>query len=504
MMDLLRRFLDNHVIANLTFGLVVLIGILCYLFMPRANEPEVNFNWINITTILPGASAIDVERRVTDPLEDAIRRSVQDLRFVMSTTRDSVSNILCRFNQIDERTFDKRIIDLRREIQNTYTDELPEEAEDPYILEYTTSNSFPSATVVATSPGEDENLRRQTVNIQKDLERIRGVDRVSILGMAEPELHVAFYPERLEGTGITPADLADTVRAYFRDISAGDVVTEEGQWIVRVAGTSANLKNLAEYPVVTANGVVSLGSLADIYRTMEEAADIVRFAGRPAALFNITKTANSNVFELVDEINVYLRDRNRLSDVTGVTLHLVDDQTLSAREALNLMQNNALIGLSMVLIVTFVFLGTRIALLTCIGIPFTLAATFIVLYWMDMTLNITTLLGVLIALGMLVDDAVVVVESIYYRLQHGVKVMEASIDALKEVFAGYNFHTHHNLRISATDAHGRDPGGLSEADTHCRDGGPARKPGRGLLDAAGPYDRRTYQLQTEIPHPGNP
>ena len=434
-MRLLERFLNNHVLANLTFCLVLIIGSLSYFQMPRAKDPEINFNWVSILTYFPGASATDIEKRITDPLEDAIRRTIQDLRFVSSTSRAGVSNILLRFEKIDDRTFDKRMADLRREVQNAYTDELPEEAEDPYIYEVTTSNAFPSASIVVTSAGNDENLRKQAYNVKKDIELIKGVDRINDLGLDDPELHIRFIPERLEGLGITPADLSDTVKNYFRDVAAGDVITKDGQWIVRIEGTSADPDALANYPVVTANGVVPLGNLAELVRSTEEPSEYVRFNGEPAVLLAITKQSTTNVLELVDDINAYIKERNELSDETGVKLHLVDDQTVSTREALKLMQTNAMIGLVLVLFVTWIFLGSRISFLTSIGIPFTLAGTFLVLNTAGMTLNNMVLLGVVIALGMLVDDAVVVVESIYQRLQQGQKGLHAAIDALKEVFA---------------------------------------------------------------------
>ncbi len=434
-MSLLDRFLNNHVLANLTFSLVLVIGFLSYLELPRAKDPEINFNWVNITTFLPGASSKDIEKRITDPIEETIRRSIQDIRFISSTSRSGISNILIRFNQLNERTFDKRLTDLRREVQNTYTDELPDDAEDPFIFEVTTSNAFPSASVAITSAGDDENLRRQTRNIKKDLERVKGVDRINDLGLNDPELHVKFYPERLEGLGITPADLTDTVRTYFRDISAGDVKTDDGQWIVRIEGTNADPDTLANYPVVTADGVVPLGNLAELSRATEEPSEIVRFNGEPATLLAITKQSTTNVLELVDDITTYLAERNIHSDATGVKLFLVDDQTISTREALSLMQTNAMIGLSMVLLVTWAFLGTRIALLTSIGIPFTLAGTFLILNTANMTLNNMVLLGVVIALGMIVDDAVVVVESIYQRLQKGMTGLKAATESLSEVFA---------------------------------------------------------------------
>ncbi|MGB1800846.1 MAG: efflux RND transporter permease subunit, partial [Gammaproteobacteria bacterium] len=299
-MSFLERFLNNHVLANLTFGLVLVIGFLSYLDMPRAKDPEINFNWVNITTFLPGASSKDVEKRITDPLEDTIRSTIQDIRFISSTSRAGISNILIRFNQLDERTFDKRLNNLRREVQNAYNDQLPDQAEDPFIFEVTTSNAYPSASIAITSAGDDENLRRQTRNIKKDLERVKGVDRINDLGLNDPELHIKFYPERLEGLGITPADLTDTVRSYFRDVSAGDVKTDDGQWIVRIEGTNTNPDTLADYPVVTADGIVPLGNLAELSRSTEEPSEIVRFNGEPATLLAITKQSTTNVLELVD------------------------------------------------------------------------------------------------------------------------------------------------------------------------------------------------------------
>lgn len=149
----------------------------------------------------------------------------------------------------------------------------------------------------------------------------------------------------------------------------------------------------------------------------------------------ITKQADTNVLKLVDDIQAYITERNAFGDSTGVKLFLVDDQTISTRDALSLMQTNALIGLAMVLLVTWLFLGYKIAFLTSIGIPFTLAGTFLILNSLGMSLNNNVLLGVVIALGMLVDDAVVVVEAIYQRLQQGIVAISATTAALKEVFS---------------------------------------------------------------------
>jgi multidrug efflux pump subunit AcrB len=431
--NLYRTLLRNHVLANLTFVLVLVVGLLSYLALPRQQDPTINFNWIIITTVLPGASAGDVEKKITDPLEDALRQ-VQDVKFMSSNSRESVSTILIRFEDIDDRTFDKRVSDLRREIQNK-EDELPDAAEDSLILEITSANGFAAATIAVVGQGMDENLRRQAYTVRETLERLDGVDRVDTVGLADPELQVRFLPDRLEELGLTPGQVADTVSAFFQDIAAGNAQLGERNWLIRLVGSDADPDNLATRTIVGASSEIPLGDVARVERAQTDPSQLTTFEDRPAVLLAIFKQADVNTIELIERLKVYLEGRNALAAKTGVDLVLVDDQTVPTRNAIGLMQNNALIGLGLVLVVTWLFLGSKIALLTSIGIPFILAGTFWALGIVGETLNVMVLLGVVIVLGMLVDDAVVVVEGIYYRLRHGVDAMTASIEALREVAA---------------------------------------------------------------------
>lgn len=430
-MAIWSRLLQNHVLANLLFVLVLVLGTLSYLFLPRQQDPTINFNWIDISTFLPGATASDVEKRVTDPLEDAIR-NVADIKFVSSNSREGVSSILVRFNDISDRVFDKRIADLRREVQNAEA-ELPEQATDPFIFEITSSNAYPSATVVITAPANDEALRRQAEVVKKDLERITDVDRILEIALPDPELQIHFDPTALQAQGINPVQLADTISAHYRDISAGSLDVGGENWLVRLLGTNSDPNYLAKIPVNGARGEVLLGELADIARGREKANELVRFKGQPAVMLGITKKGDSNVIKLVNKISAYVEQKNQSLQGSGLKLHLADDQTGMTRDALRIMQTNALLGLMLVLLVTWLFLGTRIAFLTCIGIPFILAGTFWFLSAVGQTLNVSVLLGVVISLGMLIDDAVVVVEAIYYRIQRGMQALPATVAALKEV-----------------------------------------------------------------------
>lgn len=430
---MLLRLLENHVLANLLFVLIIIVGVHAYLNLPRQQDPTINFNWIDITTIFPGATASDVETRVTDVLEEAIR-NIGDIKFVSSNSREGVSNILVRFQEISDRNFDKRITDLRREIQNKI-DELPDEVEDPFIFEVTSANAFPVATVAVTAPSDSEHLRLQAEIAKKDIERLAGVDRILEIALPQPELQVLFDPTSLTRHNLSPVDLADTVASYYRDISAGSVDVDGENWLVRLTGTNPQAQYLADLPVITANGEVPLGAVAEVSRGREKSKQLVRFNGDPAVLLAVNKKGDANILRVVDRVREYVERRNSELQNSASRLILIDDQTEITKSAISVMQTNALLGLALVLLVTWLFLGSRIALLTCIGIPFILAGTFWLLKEMGQTLNTSVLLGVVISLGMLVDDAVVVVEAIYYRLERGMEVAKATLAALKEVFS---------------------------------------------------------------------
>jgi len=434
-MSFYRTLLTNHPLVNILFSVVLLMGILSYLHMPREQDPEINFNFVNINTLLPGSTAADVEELVTSPLEDALR-NVKDIRFVSSTSRENFSNILVRFRELNEREFDKRITDLRREIQSKTNDELPDDVEDPDILEITTSNGFPTAMVVVVGQANDEQLRRRARLIKEDLERLSGVDRVQAFGFNEPELQIEIDPQAVAAYGVTAADIADQLREAYQDVSAGKIEVASEAWQIRVRGKTAKPEDLAQFliaPRSAPQSKISLGRIATVRRGHKEAQQMVSFDSRPAVSMSISKMGFTNTLELVDRINAYVDTKNRQLAGTGIDLILSDDQTVQTRKALTVMQRNAGVGLVLVLLVCWLFLGIRIASFVTLGIAFSISGTFWILNMMGITLNVSVLLGIVIVLGMLVDDAVVMVEALYYRLQRGQEAIAAAIDSLSEV-----------------------------------------------------------------------
>ena len=430
---MLARLLQHHILANLTFILVISMGFISYNQLPREQDPSINFNWISIFTPLPGASALDIEKRITEPLEEAIGK-IPDIKFISSNSRQGVSSILVRFNDIDKETFNKRVTDLRREIQSK-TEELPVEASQPRVMEITSANAFPSAIVLVTGLDSDETLHTQAHSIKQDLERIEGVESANSYGNLDPELQVLFSPDKLVGLGVSPTDISDTVTAYFRDLAAGSVGLGDQKWLIRLTGTDTDPQYLANLPILTAHGEIPLRTVADVVRGREDATRLVQYEGKPAVMLSILKKSDANLLNLVQNVKDYIDARNKLSAQTSIRLVLLDDQTLVIRNALTIMENNAILGLGLVLLVTWAFLGTRIAIFTALGLTFILAGTFWLLAALGQTLNVVVLLGIVISLGMLVDDTIVVAEAIYYRLQRGMDALQASLAALQETFA---------------------------------------------------------------------
>ena len=356
---MLARLLNNHVLANLTFVLVLLIGTIAYMLLPRQQDPTINFNWIAVTTALPGASAQDVELRVTNPLEDAVR-NIADIRFVSSNSREGISSMLIRFEDIDERTFDKHVSSIRREIQNAERD-LPAEATEPYILEITSSNAFPSAMLAITAVSDDDNLRQQAENIRKDLERIKGVDRIDPVALDDPELQVNLDLDALQSLGLSPVQVSNSVALWFKDVSAGSVNVGDQSWLVRLEGRNAAPDQVKQIPLVGSEGDIRLDRIAEVVSGHEKPTQLARLNGRPAVMMAILKKESANTLELIERVKAYMAERNELEVQAGVRLELIDDQTVPTSEAITLMQNNASIGLLFVLLVAWLFLGLRSA-----------------------------------------------------------------------------------------------------------------------------------------------
>jgi multidrug efflux pump subunit AcrB len=281
---------------------------------------------------------------------------------------------------------------------------------------------------------EDDELRALARRTRQDMERFAQVDQILAQGLNDPELQVLFDPAALSARGLSALDLAQGASGWYQDVFAGRLRTEQGQWLIRSEGRSIDPTRLSGMTLAAPDGgVVRFDEVARLQLGTSIPEQMVRYGGRPAIMLSVNKRAGANTIQLIAEINRYIEDINPVLAEQGMALVLADDQTVATREAINIMRNNAVVGLLLVLLVCWMFLATRIALLVGAGLILCVAGTFAVLYAAGFTLNITVLLGVVIVLGMLVDVSVVMVEAVYYRLRHGQAPMQAATRALREV-----------------------------------------------------------------------
>lgn len=429
--------IGNAPLANLLFLLVLVVGVVSYLVMPRARDPEINFNWVNVWVVFPGASAEDVARKVTEPLEEAIR-SVADIRFVVSSSREGLASILVRFHRVDQETFARRVEEIRREVLNKAND-LPKGVKTPKVMEITTSNGFPTAMIALYGPVGGEAMRSEAERLKRALERLPGVDRALVFGFREPELQIRFDPFLWAAAGLPATAVADQLRGWLRDLAAGRVAIANDEWLVRVSGERIDGETLAQLPVVVSGegvpALVPLAAVAEVREGAERPRQLVRYQDQPALLVSITKKGDANTLSLLATLNQFIAEQNPVLAPLGLRLALVDDQTPATRAAITVMEKNALAGFALVLAIVGFFLGWRLGILVALGMVFALAGTFALLAAQGETLNLTVLLGVVIALGMLVDDAVVIVEAIHSRIAQGVATQRAVFAGVAEVAA---------------------------------------------------------------------
>jgi multidrug efflux pump subunit AcrB len=439
----------SHRVADLVLVLVLLLGAWSYWAMPRAQYPEVQLNWVAVAVVWPGAAAQEVEREVAMPLEAAMQR-VPDINLVSSTSRDHVATLLVRFRDMPHERFEKHLEALEREIRQAAAS-FPKEAQLPQVIELTSSNFFPTAMVAISGRTDDVRICDAAEQLRTELQALPGVGRVWPYGLMSRELAVNFDPKALLREQVSAETLTRTVMEQARTLPAGVANISERRYAIRVEGLNANPDYLAELPIPrgaraasssgsdtrsaagpgTAADSVPLGELADIKQGTSPSRELVRLNGKPAVLLTVTKTEGVNALTLTDRIHDFIDAENAKS--SSHVLTLVDDQSLATREAIGIMETNAIFGMIVVLAVTWFFLGKRMALLTSLGVPFALAGMFAVLYFSGQTLNVSVLLGVAIVLGIPLDDAVVVADAIRMRLAAGLDRVSAVREALQEV-----------------------------------------------------------------------
>jgi len=416
--------------------LVVVASVLAYVRIPVQLKPTVDTPRIAVTTGFRGASAAEVEEQVTRELEEVLQ-NVEGLSEMVSTSAQGVSSITLEF-------------DLGADVQAALVDvinklsqvpRLPAEADEPAVaIASARDNEVVNWIMVAS--GYDTNRVRRLIEdeIEARIERIPGVSSLFIVGGSPREVQVRIDPEALVARNVTLDELFAAIERTNLNVRGGTVETAGRQPIVRTVGRAPAAADLADIIVKEfAAGPVRLGELATIVDGYQEKAGFLHMDGYPAAGMGVRRQAGANVVDLIADIDVEIARINedfRLRNV-DVALTPVYKETTYIEDAMGFVRSNLIGGSVLAILVLLFFLrSVRSILVIGLSIPISLVAVFLVLQASGRTLNVISLAGLAFASGMVVDNAVVVLENVFRHLELGKSRLQAAIDGGREVWGG--------------------------------------------------------------------
>lgn len=419
---------------TVVFLVVILIGgVSAYLGLPRSEDPEFIIRTALVATYFPGASPERVEQLVTDKLEQKIQE-LPELDHVSSESRTGVSLI---FVEVQESYSDMRPIwrKLRDKVEDARPD-LPEGISGPFVQD--DFGDVFGIMIAMTGDGFSQaELDEYAREVRKDLLLIENVARVEIVGNQEERIYIEFSNARLAELGLSPGELAEVLESENIVLSGGYVNIGPDKIVVEPTGNYRDIEDLRNTVLrlspLGRDRLIYLKDIAEVTRgSVEPPGTIVRFNGRDAVLLAANMAPGGNIIKLGERIDGFLRDR--LAELPiGIDFHYAAFQPRYVSEAINDFMVNLLQGVGAVLLVMLVFLGIRTGLVVAPLIPMTMLMTFMLMKYFGVSLQQVSIASLIIALGMLVDNAIVMSEDIMVRIQRGEERFAAAVASGREL-----------------------------------------------------------------------
>lgn len=429
-MSLYGSAVKRPVMTILCFVTVVILGLFSLSKLPIDLYPDIDTNTIMVMTTYQGASASDIEQNVTRPLENVLN-SVSNLKHITSKSRENISVITLEFEygyDIDVLTNDVR------DKLDMVSSQLPDEAETPIIFKFS-SDMIPvvmlSVNATESMPGLYKILDEGVAN---PLARISGVGSVSISGAPKREIHIYADPARLEAYGLSIEQISGVITAENRNIPGGTIDIGSDSYSMRVQGEFTSADQMADIVVGNVGGrSIYLKDVARIDDSIEERAQQTFNNGEKGAMIIIQKQSGANSVEISEKVLEMLpRLQKRLP--SDVKLDIIVDTSDNIRNTIASLVETVLFALLFVVLVVFFFLGRwRATLIITITIPISLIASFIYLAITGDSLNIVSLSALSISIGMVVDDAIVVLENVTTHIERGADPKQAAVHGTNEV-----------------------------------------------------------------------
>ncbi|BCN24977.1 efflux RND transporter permease subunit [Vibrio alfacsensis] len=411
--------------------MILIAGVVTYITIPKESSPDITIPIIYVSVGHQGISPTDAERLLVRPIEQELR-SIEGVKEMTSIASEGHASVTLEFSvgvDLAEAMADVRdAVDLAKP-------KLPADSDEPTVNEVTFASEEPVLTVVLYGTVPERTSVQIARALRDKLESFRQVLEVDIAGDREDIVEIVVDPLLMESYGLDQADIYNLIALNNRVVAAGFVDTGYGRFSVKVPSVFDSLKDVLELPIkVSGKEVITFGDVATVRRAFRDPESFARLDGEPAIVLDVKKRAGENIIDTVDLVKRVIAEGQKRPDwPNNLQVKYTWDQSDDVKLMLSDLQNNILSAIILVVIVIIAILGVRTALLVGISIPGSFLTGLFVLSVFGLTINIVVLFALIMAVGMLVDGAIVVTEFADRRMQEGVQRKQAYRDAAKRM-----------------------------------------------------------------------
>lgn len=422
----------NPVLLNILMVSVLVLGWLSLSRLPREQFSEVPFYWVIINVPYPGTSPFDIERTVAVPIENQME-GLPRVKEIQSIIREGLAVVQVQFEEGMSR---EEFASLYSEVQTRFGRvELPEGTLEPVISDFSSADFLPVIEVILYGEVDSTLLMSEARRLSDAVSALPDVSRVTSVGAPKRQIRIQAQRAALEATGISLDQVAGAVGGANVSIPGGILSTPSRQYIVRTVeekNEPEDFKDIIVRPATPELGLVRLSDVAQIRETLDPRGAVARYNTQMAVSLQITKITTASSIEVVDDVKNLIREYSP-SLPAGLKINYLNDSTVRIRQSINVLVTNALFGFFLLLLVLWYFVGIRNSFMISLGIPITLALTFVAMEVTGETLNGNTLFALVLVLGLIVDHAIIIVENSYRIRQQGLLPSEAAIKGTDEV-----------------------------------------------------------------------
>jgi len=422
--------IKRPVFATMLNVVLVVFGLFSLPRLAIDQYPEVDFPVISATVVYRGADPETIEQRILDPLEKAVN-GIAGLDTLQSTAYPNIAQLVLKF-KLDKKG-DVAAQEVRDKIFAVLS-ELPEEAETPIIQKFDVGGA-PIVNIAVSSDtlSYGDLSRYANDTIKPALERVNGVARIDAAGIREREIHILVDRKKLSSFGLNPQDLMSAVQSQSVDIPSGKLKTDQQTWNIRVKGKAHEAAEIANLPIQMNGRSLRVGDLATVVDTIADEETAAYNGKTPTILLSASKQSGGNTSQVADDLRKNL-DKLKTQLPAGVKLEVVSDNSIFIKGSIDAVKLDLVLGAILATLIVFVFLRDFwITLISAVALPTSVIATFAFLQSMGFTLNMMTTLGLSLAIGILIDDAIIVIENIHRHLAMGKSGEQAAKDATSEI-----------------------------------------------------------------------